>query len=157
MQTHLPALDPFESVLPLCDSNKPIIDFVFPNPATVMGKFVLALLHGRIQETVTNHLYDRQTNQDKFLRNLSSLYSKTKRVIAQLESFDLGAESGFLDKIVEQIFRRHLESYVTVEIQCLQRKFKRILGGYYQSLGHQKKTQQGRFGNYFSNIFYSNF
>jgi len=126
--------------------NKPVVDQVFPNPEHVMGKFVLHVFHGRIQETVTGELYDKQAaNQDKFLKNLASLYSKTRKVVKQLESFDLGSDSSFLEKITEQIFRRHLESYVTVEIKCLNSKSYHILNVYYDKLKHQKRAIQSRY------------
>lgn len=139
------AKDVFDDIIPLCELNKPIIDQVFPNPEHVMGKFVLHIFHVRIQETVTAQLYDKQQNQDKFLRNLSSLYSRTKKVVRQLESFELGSDSSFLDKITEQIFRKHLENYIRIEIKCLDSKSTRILTLYYDSLGHQKRQIQSSF------------
>lgn len=138
----------FDDVIPLCDLNKPIIDHVFPNPEHVMGKFVLHIFHVRIQETVTAQLYDKQQNQDKFLKNLSSLYSRTRKVVKQLESFDLGSDSSFMEKITEQIFRKHLESYIRIEIKCLETKSNRILSLYYDSLGHQKRQLQSSFQDF---------
>ena len=141
------AKDVFDDVMPLCEANKSIIEQVFPNPNQVMGKFVLHIFHGRIQETITTQLFSEKDggNQDKFLRNLSSLYSRTKKVVKALESFDLGTDSTFLEKITQQIYRKHLENYITIEIQCLQMKNNRILAHYYDYLGHQKRVLQSSF------------
>jgi hypothetical protein len=138
------AKDVFDDVVPLCDQYKPIVDQVFPNPEHVMGKFVVHIFQDRIQETVTNQLYEKQITQDKFLRNLAMLYSKTKKIVKQLDSFDLGSDMSFLQKITEQIFRPHLESYVSGEIKCLQTKCFHILATYYEKLGHQKRNIQSR-------------
>lgn len=114
-----------------------------------MGKFVLHIFHVRIQETVTAQLYDKQQNQDKFLKNLSSLYSRTRKVVHQLESFDLGTDSTtFLEKITEQIFRKHLETYIRIEIKSLEQKSLKILTLYYDSLGHQKRQVQSSFQDF---------
>lgn len=142
------AKDVFDDVMPLCDLNKPIIDHVFPNPEHVMGKFVLHIFHVRIQETVSAQLYDKQQHHDKFLRNLSSLYSRTKKVVQQLASFDLGSDSSFLEKITEQIFRTYLESYIRLEIKCLDAKSIHILSLYYDHLGHQKRQIQSSFQDF---------
>lgn len=120
------------------------MDQVFPNPEHVMGKFVVHIFQDRIQETVTNQLYEKQLSQDKFLRNLASLYSKTKKIVKQLDSFDLGSDMSFLQKITEQIFRPHLESYISIEIKYLQSKSFQILAMYYDKLGHQKRAIQSR-------------
>lgn len=90
-------------------------------------------------------LNEKQITQDKFLRNLATLYSKTKKIVKQLDSFDLGSDMSFLQKITEQIFRPHLESYISVEIKCLQTKCFHILASYYDKLGHQKRALQSRY------------
>jgi len=139
--------DIFEDVLPLCKINKPIIETVFPNPEHVMGKFILHIFHGRIQERVASDLYDRidKLNQKKFLSTLSMLYSQTKRVARQLKEFDIGTDSSFLEQVTGQIFRNHMDNYITIEINCLQAENARILQLYYDSLGHQKRAVQSRF------------
>lgn len=133
----------FDDVIPLCQLNKPIIDSVFLNPEHVMGKFILHIFHGKIQETVVNH-FDGSRNQKQFLQNLSSLYSKTQNVVKKLKSYDLGYDSSFLEQITEQIFRKHMDNYITLEIQCLQQENDIILRNYYESLGHQRKAIQSR-------------
>ncbi|OXA59892.1 exocyst complex component 5 [Folsomia candida] len=142
------AKDVFDDVVVVCDQYKPMVDQVFPNPGHVMGKFVVHIFQDRIQETVTNQLYEKQITQDKFLRNLAILYSKTKKIVKQLDSFDLGNDMSFLQKITEQIFRPHLESYVSVEIKYLQTKCFHILAAYYDKLGHQKRAIQSSFQDF---------
>jgi hypothetical protein len=136
--------DVFDDVVPLCEANKSVIEQVFPNPENTLGKFVIHIFHRRIQDTVASQLYEKQVNHDRFLRNLASLYAKTKKVVNQLESFDLGSDSSFLNKITEQIFRSHLESYVKIEVKCLLTKSNQILSVYYEKLGHQKRALQNR-------------
>ncbi len=108
---------------------------------------MLHIFHGRIQETVASELYERndKLNQKKFLTNLSTLYSQTKRVARQLKEFDIGTDSTFLEQVTEQIFRKHMDNYITIEVNCLQMENGRILQMYYDSLGHQKRAVQSRY------------
>jgi len=164
MNSHIPVFqggfkskDIFEDVLPLCKLNKPIIDKVFPNPEHVMGKFMLHIFHGRIQETVATQLYDRNNsdklNPRKFLTNLSHLYLQTKRVARQLKDFDVGTDTQFLEQITEQIYRKHMDNYISLEIQCLLHESSRILQMYYEFLGHHKRNIQSRYHDSRTSLF----
>ena len=42
--------DIFREIVPVCERNEATIHYVFHNPAQVMGRFVLTIFHGRLQE-----------------------------------------------------------------------------------------------------------
>jgi len=79
------------------------------------------------------------------LKNLSALYSRTKTLVHQLKALDIGNDSTFLEQITEQIFRKHMDNYISIETQCLQSENGRILQQYYEALGHQKRAIQSSF------------
>ena len=42
--------DIFREIVPVCERNEALIHYVFHHPAQVMGRFVLIIFHGRLQE-----------------------------------------------------------------------------------------------------------
>ncbi|XP_047475468.1 exocyst complex component 5-like [Penaeus chinensis] len=133
--------DLFLEVVPLCHRSETLINEVFTNPDQVMGKFVLNIFQGQLQEYIQAKL-DNKSVPEMYLRNLHDLYCQTVKLCTDLQRFNLGNDSQFLAKLTKSIFQRHLSSYISVETRYLREKFNLILNRYYDSKGHQKKNIQ---------------
>ncbi|XP_058791002.1 exocyst complex component 5 [Phymastichus coffea] len=133
--------DVFQEVLPMCTKNYKLIQQVFSNPEQVMAKFVLNIYHLRIQKYAVAKLADR-ADPEKYLNNLYDLYSKTVKLSGDLKSFDMGTDDTYLPKLTRNIFQKHLDAYITVEIKALREKSAAFLIQYYESKNHQKKQLQ---------------
>ncbi|XP_069989256.1 exocyst complex component 5 [Penaeus vannamei] len=133
--------DLFLEVVPLCHRSETLINEVFTNPDQVMGKFVLNIFQGQLQEYIQARL-DNKSVPEMYLRNLHDLYCQTVKLCTELQRFNLGNDSQFLSKLTKSIFQRHLSSYISVETRYLREKFNLILNRYYDSKGHQKKNIQ---------------
>lgn len=131
----------FLEVVPLCHRSETLINEVFTNPDQVMGKFVLNIFQGQLQEYIQARL-DNKSVPEMYLRNLHDLYCQTVKLCTELQRFNLGNDSQFLSKLTKSIFQRHLSSYISVETRYLREKFNLILNRYYDSKGHQKKNIQ---------------
>lgn len=103
--------DVFQEVVPMCKKNYHLMQQIFMNPEQVMAKFVLNIYHLRIQKYVVAKLMDR-ADQDKYLRNLYDLYSKTVKLSSSLKSFNMGSDDAYLDKLTTNIFQKHLDTYI---------------------------------------------
>ena len=103
--------DIFADVVPLCERNAPIIKEVFHNSEQVMGKFILNIFYGKLQEHIVSRLADR-SRPDQYLKRLHDLYSRTTKLSIDLARFDTGNDQTFLSKLVKNIFQRYLESYI---------------------------------------------
>ncbi|XP_064108034.1 exocyst complex component 5-like [Macrobrachium nipponense] len=133
--------DLYGEVVPLCSRSEVVIQEVFTNPDQVMGKFVLNIFQGQLQEYVQSRL-DNKSVPEVYLKNLHDLYCQTLKLCTDLQRFNLGNDSQFLSKLTKSIFQRHLHSYISVETRYLREKFNLILNRYYESKGHQKKNIQ---------------
>ena len=67
--------DIFADVVPLCERNAKIIKEVFQNSEQVMGKFILNIFYGKLQEHIVGKLADR-SRPDQYLKRLHELYSR---------------------------------------------------------------------------------
>ncbi|KAK7066299.1 Exocyst complex component 5 [Halocaridina rubra] len=133
--------DLYMEVVPLCMRSDVVIKEVFTNPEQVMGKFVLNIFQGQLQEFIQARL-DNKSVPEVYLKNLHDLYCQTLKLCTDLQRFNLGNDSQFLSKLTKSIFQRHLHSYISVETRYLREKFNLILNRYYESKGHQKKNIQ---------------
>ncbi|GAB6031799.1 hypothetical protein CHUAL_010201 [Chamberlinius hualienensis] len=130
--------DIFNDVIPLCEKNQTIIQEVFTNPDQVMSKFVLNIYLRHLQEYIHSCLIDN-SDSEKYLKTLFTLYSKTNKLSNDLLVFKFGSDAFFLSKISKRIFESYLESYRSIEINYLKDKCSSILQRYYDSKNHQKK------------------
>lgn len=133
--------DVFAYLLPLCKHNYDIIKKVFANPEQVMAKFVLNIYHLKIQEYITSKL-DTKLDSFTFLRTLYELYSKTNQLSNDLKIFQMGNDSNYLSKLTSNIFNKHIDNYIGLELKCLKERSTINLQKYYESKNHQKKQIQ---------------
>ena len=68
--------DIFLDIPPLCEMTYSLIKEVFANPEQIMSKFVLNVYHVRLKEHLGKVLAADETNLDKYLQNLNSLFVK---------------------------------------------------------------------------------
>lgn len=130
--------DLFLDVMPLCERNAAVIKEVFQNGEQVMGKFILNIFYGKLQEHIVGRLADR-SRPDQYLKRLHELYSRTTKLSIDLARFDTGNDHTFLSKLVKSIFQRYLESYISFEIRNLKERNALTLKKFYESKNHQKK------------------
>uniref|UniRef100_A0A6M2DSW5 Exocyst complex component 5 n=1 Tax=Xenopsylla cheopis TaxID=163159 RepID=A0A6M2DSW5_XENCH len=133
--------DIFAGILPMCERNNKIIQSVFSSPQQVMGKFVLNIFHLKIQQFTESKLSDKH-DPEKYLKNLSELYSRTVKLSNDLSHFDMGSEEDYLSKLTANIFSKYLDSYINNEMSCLRQKSSQILQKFYDSKKHIKKQLQ---------------
>lgn len=130
--------DIFVDVVPLCERNSSIMKEVFHNPEQVMGKFILNIFYGKLQENIVGKLADK-SRPDKYLKQLHDLYSRTTKLSIDLARYDTGNDQSFLSKLVKNIFQRYLESYISLEIRYMKERSAYIIKKFYESKNHQKK------------------
>ncbi|KAL7296494.1 hypothetical protein TKK_0009934 [Trichogramma kaykai] len=133
--------DVFQEVIPMCTKNYKLIQQVFANPEQVMAKFVLNIYHLRLQKYAVAKLADK-TETEKYLKNLYELYLKTVKLSGDLKKFEMGTDDTYLPKLTRNIFQKHLDAYITVEIKSLREQSAALLIQYYESKNHQKKQLQ---------------
>ncbi|XP_044011721.1 exocyst complex component 5 isoform X2 [Aphidius gifuensis] len=133
--------DVFLDVIPMCMKNYKLMKIVFTNPEQVMAKFVLNIYHLRLQKYSVAKLSDKN-DSDKYLTNLYELYSKTEKLSSDLKIFEMGTDDAYLTKLTRNIFQKHLDSYISIELKALREKSASLLMEYYDSKNHQKKQIQ---------------
>lgn len=133
--------DMFSNIVPLCERSEQVIEEVFTNPEQVMCKFVSNIYNGKLQEYIQSNLSDR-SDPEKYLRTLYELYSKTMQLSSNLSKFKMGNDPAFLKKLTRQIFSKHLDPYLSIEMQYLRDKCCTVLNRYYESKNHHKRQFQ---------------
>uniref|UniRef100_A0A182QVJ4 Exocyst complex component 5 n=1 Tax=Anopheles farauti TaxID=69004 RepID=A0A182QVJ4_9DIPT len=130
--------DVFEGIVPLCHKHYKIIQQVFSAPDKVISKFILNIYQLKINQFVQTKLDDRK-DENKYLKTLSELYSRTMKLSAELQEFFKGSEDDLLQKLTANIFDRHLATYIEVESRTLDGKCLLELKKFYENKNHQKK------------------
>ncbi|XP_035891603.1 exocyst complex component 5 [Anopheles stephensi] len=130
--------DVFEGIVPLCHKHYKIIQQVFNAPDKVISKFILNIYQLKINQFVQTKLDDRK-DENKYLKTLSELYSRTMKLSAELQEFFKGSEDDLLQKLTANIFDRHLATYIEVESRTLDGKCQVELKKFYENKNHQKK------------------
>lgn len=130
--------DVFEGIVPLCHKHYKIIQQVFSAPDKVISKFILNIYQLKIHQFVQTKLDDRK-DENKYLKTLSELYSRTMKLSAELQEFFKGSEDDLLQKLTANIFDRHLATYIEVESRTLDGKCQVELKKFYENKNHQKK------------------
>jgi hypothetical protein len=65
---------------------------------------------------------------------------RTLKLCTQLQSLQLGGDPHLLTRTTREIFKEHLDKYISEEAEFLQRRCEQILQRYYDSKQHQKKA-----------------
>ncbi|XP_053680765.1 exocyst complex component 5 [Anopheles nili] len=130
--------DVFEGIVPLCHKHYKIIQQVFSAPDKVISKFILNIYQLKINQFVQTKLDDRK-DENKYLKTLSELYSRTMKLSDELQEFFKGSEDDLLQKLTANIFDRHLATYIEVEHRTLDGKCQVELKKFYENKNHQKK------------------
>ncbi|KAF0308435.1 Exocyst complex component 5 [Amphibalanus amphitrite] len=137
--------DIFREIVPVCERNEALIHYVFHNPAQVMGRFVLTIFQGRLQEHLHQTLAD-QSSGARYLDQLCELYSRTQHLTKQLAKFNMGHDSSFLSKLAKKLFQEYINTYISKELTQLRQACSDTLDEYYASQSHQKRVLYGGLG-----------
>lgn len=138
--------DIFVGILPMCRHHHAIIKQVFASPDQVMSKFILNIYQLKLNQFAQTKLEDKK-NEDKYLKTLYDMYSRTMQLSGELQEFMTSSDDDLLSKLTNNIFAKHLATYVDIEAQCLEEKCRLELKRYYDGKNHQKK-QTKRFPDF---------
>lgn len=130
--------DVCSDLLPICETANSLVHEVFSSPESVMGRFVLNLYEGKLQEHVKETLR-LESDSEMYLRKLYELYNRTGALTKALEDYRLGSDAHLLSRLTKHIFGTYLESYIAKEEKNLAEKMKDYLDMYYKAHNHQKK------------------
>lgn len=133
--------DVFVGIIPMCSHHYAVIKQVFSMPDQVMAKFILNIYQLKLYQFAQTKLDDRRDN-DKYLKNLFELYSRTRKLSADLSELGIGTDDDLLNRLTANIFARHLCEYIDVEIRNLDGKCSGELKKYYENKKHQKKQAE---------------
>lgn len=133
--------DVFIGIIPMCTHHYAIIKQVFAEPDKVMDKFILNIYQLKLHQFAQTKLEDRK-DDDKYLKNLFELYSRTRKLSADLGALAIGTNDDLLNKLTANIFAKHLHGYIDVEIRNLNGKCSTELKKYYENKKHQKKQAE---------------
>lgn len=138
--------DIFAGILPMCRHHHAIIKQVFASPDQVMSKLILNIYQLKLNQYAQTKLEDKK-NEDKYLKTLYDMYSRTMQLSGELQEFMLNSDDDLLAKLTNNIFAKHLSGYIEIEAKCLEEKSRSELKRYYESKNHQKK-QTKRFPDF---------
>lgn len=134
--------DIFSGIVPMCKQHHEIIKKVFANPEQVMTKFLLNIYQLKLNQYAQTRLEDRK-NEDKYLKTLFDLYSRTMKLSQDLAEFNLSTdEFDLLSKLSQNIFAPHLVTYIDTEAQVLENKCMVVQKKFYEGKNHQKKRAE---------------
>lgn len=125
----------------MCKHHYGIIQQVFANPEQVMTKFLLNI-YQKLNQYAQTKLEDKK-NEDKYLKTLEELYSRTMKLSQDLAEFNLSTdEFDLLSKLCRNIFAPHLVTYIDIEAAVLESKCATVQKKFYESRNHQKKRTE---------------
>lgn len=134
--------DIFSGIVPMCKHHYGIIKVVFANPEQVMTKFLLNIYQLKLNQYAQTRLEDRK-NEDKYLKTLFDLYTRTMKLSQDLAEFNLSTdEFDLLSKLSQNIFAPHLITYIDTEAQVLEGKCSTVQKQFYEAKNHQKKRAE---------------
>lgn len=125
----------------MCRHHYEIIKKVFSSPDQVMSKFILNIYQLKLNQYTQTKLDDKK-DDDKYLKTLYELYSRTIKLSSELNEFMLNTDDDLLTKLTLNIFTKDLINYIEVECRCLKNKCTIELQKYYDSKNHQKKQAE---------------
>lgn len=134
--------DVFESVLPLCRQHYAIIKEVFAFPDQVMSKFILNIYQLRINQFVATKLNDDSKDDMRYLKTLHYLYLRTMKLSSDMKEFIKDSNDDLLAKLTQNMFARHLATYIETELRCFDGICAGELKKFYDGKNHQKKQTE---------------
>lgn len=132
----------FETVIPLCRQHYAIIKQVFSSPDQVISKFILNIYQLRIHQYVSTKLADDSKDDSKYLKTLHYLYLRTMKLSSDLGEFIKDSNDDLLAKLTQNMFAKHLITYIEVELRHFDNICAMELRRYYDSKNHQKKQTE---------------
>ncbi|KAJ6630920.1 Exocyst complex component 5 [Pseudolycoriella hygida] len=133
--------DVFVGIVPMCRIHYGVIKQVFASPDQVMAKFILNIYQLKLYQYAQTKLDDRR-DEDKYLKTLFELYSRTTKLSTELSEFLVANDEDLLTKLTTNIFAKHLVNYFEVERKSLDTKCSNELKKYYEGKKHQKKQAE---------------
>lgn len=133
--------DVYAGIIPMCRHHYAIIRKVFASPDQVMSKFILNIYQLKLYQYAETRLVDRK-DDDKYLKTLYELYSRTVKLSSDLSEFTRGTDDDLLSRLTANIFAKHLVTYVDVEAQHLDAHCSTELRKFYDTKKHQKRTAE---------------
>lgn len=134
--------DVFETVVPLCRQHYSIIKQVFSSPDQVISKFILNIYQLRIHQYVSTKLADDSKDDVKYLKTLHYLYLRTMKLSSDLGEFIKDSSDDLLAKLTQNMFAKHLSTYIETELRCFDNICAMELRKFYDSKNHQKKQTE---------------
>lgn len=125
----------------MCRHHYQIIRQVFASPEQVMSKFILNMYQLKINQYTQMKLDDKR-DEDKYLKTLYELYSRTMKLSSELSEFSLNSDDDLLSKLTSKIFDKHLATYIETESRCFDHKCSTELKRFYEGKKHQKKQAE---------------
>lgn len=133
--------DVFAGIIPMCRHHYAIIKRVFASPDQVMAKFILNIYQLKLYQYADTRLVDRR-DDDKYLKTLYELYSRTVKLSADLVEFAHGTDDDLLGKLTTNIFAKHFATYIDTEAHHLDGRCSVELKKFYDGKKHQKKQAE---------------
>lgn len=133
--------DVYAGILPMCRHHHGIIQRVFAAPEQVMAKFVLNIYQLKLYKYAETLLADRKDNE-KYLRTLFELYSRTAALSAALAAEFASEDDELLRRLTGNIFARYLVTYVDTEVAHLEARSADELRRFYEAKRHQKRPAE---------------
>ncbi|GJQ76380.1 hypothetical protein Trydic_g2098 [Trypoxylus dichotomus] len=133
--------DVFGHLLILCKHNYQVIKEVFSHPEQVMTKFILNMYQLQLGKYIEEKLSSKVDTYN-YLKILYDLYSKTINLSNELATLNTGSDKNLLNKLTANVFNKYIESYIRLEIQCLDTRASDTLHKYFESKNHQKRQIQ---------------
>lgn len=134
--------DVFETVIPLCRQHHAIIKQVFSSPDQVISKFILNIYQLRIHQYVSTKLADDSKDDVKYLKTLHYLYLRTMKLSNDLSEFIKDSSDDLLPKLTQNMFAKHLTTYIETELRCFDNICGLELRKFYDGKNHQKKQTE---------------
>eukprot|EP00051_Salpingoeca_urceolata_P018450 m.258867 g.258867 ORF g.258867 m.258867 type:complete len:724 (-) comp19199_c1_seq1:35-2206(-) len=132
--------DVWEALPKTCELAYEVIAEVFRSPEAVMLSFVQEIVHTVLQSYVSSSL-QLAAGGGQYLDELHTQFQKCSVLVSKLaKMFDIGIDGHTEAKLLGLIFETCLESYITLEEECLQHSYERQLDQFFQSIGHVRRT-----------------
>lgn len=128
--------------MPLCRQHYAIIKEVFSSPDQVISKFILNIYQLRIHQFVSTKLADDSKDDMKYLKQLHYLYLRTMKLSSDLREFIKDSNDDLLAKLTQNMFAKHLATYIETELRCFDNTCGMELRKFYDSKNHQKKQTE---------------
>ncbi|KAH7986860.1 hypothetical protein HPB52_024678 [Rhipicephalus sanguineus] len=111
-------------------------------PRFEKARFKIAQKYNEIEKALIAEFVRAHHEGDKeTMRQVAAVLSHF-RLSSNLSKFKMGNDPAFLKKLTRQIFSKHLDPYLSIEMQYLRDKCCTVLNRYYESKNHHKRQFQ---------------